>query len=201
MMYSAEQKNQKELLTDLFASRARAAIVRLFMLDPGRAYYQRQIEAVTGLAIRAVQRELDRLAGMALLYRRQEGNRTYYQPDRDFPLFAELRAMVLKTGSSADRLRAALAVDESVRQAFLNERLGQALAVTAPGRRSKATEVEPYTVQTMSSNEFVKTLKSQPDTLAPFLRDGVDLLGRRDDVIWRHIATAGFNVHKGKGVA
>ena len=191
----------KTPLDMLFASSARAAVLRLFMLDPTRAYYQRQIESVTGLAIRAVQRELERLSGMELLYRRTEGNRAYYQVDVHFPLFPELRGMVLKTSNEVDRLRGLLALDESVALAFLREEDGRLLLVTSGGRRPDAAdETGPFEVEVMGLDDFMKALAERSASLEPFLRQGVDILGRREDVIWRRIEAAGYNVEKGKGV-
>ena len=75
-----------ETLRLLFSSSARVQVLRIFMLDPTRAYYQRQLEGAAGLPIRAIQRELERLSAAGLLYRRAEGNRSYYQIDMDHPL-------------------------------------------------------------------------------------------------------------------
>jgi hypothetical protein len=52
----------------------------------------------------------------------------------------------------------------------------------------------------MSSEEFVRALAEDRERLRPFLGEGTDILGRRDDVIWRHIEAAGFLVQKGAGV-
>lgn len=192
---------QKEFLSTLFGSAARAAILRLFMLDPTRAYYQRQIEAVTGLAIRAVQREVDRLTSIALLYRREEGNRIYYQVDTGFSLFDELRSMVLKVATPAERLRGLVVLDEGVRLAFLNESEDRALLVAAEGKAPASPEVGPYAIQVMTSEEFLQALSERAELLDVFLTQGVDLLGRRDDVIWHHIEVAGYRIHKAEGVA
>ena len=66
------------VLTKPLSSKARARLLRLFLIDPRRPYYQRQIEADTGIAIRGVQRELERLCAVGLVYRWDEGNRSYY---------------------------------------------------------------------------------------------------------------------------
>jgi hypothetical protein len=47
----------------------------------------------------------------------------------------------------------------------------------------------------------MELLAASPEKLAPFLSTGVDLLGRRDELIWRRIESAGYNVSKGRGVA
>lgn len=187
-------------LLAIFASAARVAVVRVFMLDPLRAYYQRQIEAATGLPIRAIQRELDRFTSISLLYRRVEGNRTYYQVDTQFPLFPELRNIILKAVSPEDRLRGLLAIDQSVRLLFLCIEEKRALVVTATGKRPALTSPGPFTLDVMSMDEFSAALTDPSKPLEPFLARGLDMLGRRENVIWRRIEAAGYTVQKGKGV-
>jgi DNA-binding transcriptional ArsR family regulator len=77
----------------LFSSTARVQVMRLFLLKPGRQFYQREIERETGQPIRAVQREVERLEGIDLLMRSEEGNRVFYRLNADFPLLAELTAL------------------------------------------------------------------------------------------------------------
>ena len=197
----ASQNVTSGALVALFASRARASVLKLFLLDPTRAYYQRQIESATGLAIRGVQRELERLTSMGLLYRRSEGNRAYYQVDMQFPIFPELRSMVLKACDLTERLRGNLAMDEAVRLAFLHEPTSGVLVVSAPGKRPTVVARESFQVEILTSDEFAQAVSMRSSALEPFLTDGVDLLGRRDDVIWRRIESAGYVVQKGKGVA
>ncbi|HOE65936.1 MAG TPA: hypothetical protein PLO62_05370 [Candidatus Hydrogenedentes bacterium] len=195
------QKNLNQTLDVLFTSKARVAVLRLLLLDPVRPYYQRQVEAATALPLRAVQRELDRLTTAGLLYRRVEGNRTYYHVDRQFPLFPELRAMFLKTGTPLERFRGALALEESVRLAFLIQDAGKILVVSNGGKRPVAAPPPQCAVEAQSVETFVRILYESPATYAPYLSEGVDVLGRRDDVVWRHIEAAGFTVAKAKGVA
>lgn len=183
----------------LIASHARVAVLRAFMLDPTRPYYQRQLEAATGLPIRAVQRELDRLSSVDLLYRRVEGNRTYYQVDTGFPLFPELRSMVLKVASPLDRLRGMLAMDDTARLAFVADDGLRVLVVAAEGRQFAAPDA-PFTFDVMGSAQFVDAVVSRSVALTPFLERGLDVLGRRDDVIWRRIDAAGYEVKKLQGV-
>jgi DNA-binding transcriptional ArsR family regulator len=194
------QARQDKLLSTIFTSSARVAVLRVFMLDPTRAYYQRQIEVATGIPIRAVQRELDRLTAGGLLYRRSEGNRTYYQVDLDYPLFPELRGMILKTSAPADVLRGLAAVDPQVRLCFLSADAQSALVVGTPGVSPKLASLEGLQVRAMTSEGFFAALDECPAWLTQYLSGGADLLGRREDVIWRHIEAAGYQVKRGEGV-
>jgi len=187
-------------LDAIFASGARVAVLRVLLLDPAREYYQRQLEAATGLPIRAVQRELERLTAIGLLYRRVEGNRTYYQVDMQFPLFPELRGMILKSVGPSDALRGALALDDGVYLAFLSEAGDRALVVARPGRNPAVVWTGPPEVTFMTAEEFQGALAARRADVDAFLRRGCDLLGRRDEVIWRHIEAAGYDVKKGAGV-
>lgn len=200
MTLELQEPNQEKILATIFASGARVALLRVFMLDPLRAYYQRQIEAATGLTLRAVQRELERLASVELLYRRVEGNRTYYQVDMGFPVFPELRGMILKTCRPEDRLRGMLAVDPSVQLVFLQEEERRVLVVTSNGQRPRLETPSPFTLEVLSSEAFARALAEAPETLDAFLVRGVDLLGRRENVIWRRIEAGGYAVRKGRGV-
>lgn len=199
MTVFSSQLDTEKILSTLFASNARVVILRIFLIDPLRAYYQRQLEQATGLAIRAVQRELERLVSIGLLFRHVEGNRTYHQVDMDFPLYPELREIILKAGSDFDRLRSRLAVNPAIRLAFLNAGASRVLVVLKAGQ-SGQVEAPPYTVEVVASATFVAWLGEKNAALQPFLVDGVDLLGRRDDVIWRRIEASGYSVTKGDGI-
>lgn len=194
------QIDTNKTLSTLFASNARVAILRIFMLDPMRAYYQRQLEQATGLAIRAIQRELERLVSIGLLFRHVEGNRTYHQVDMDFPLFPELRNIIVKMSGELDCLRSRLAMNPAVRLAFLNEAKQQLLLVSKTGQTATVEVASPYTVEVVSSETFLAWLGSRDSALHPFLVEGIDLLGRREDVIWRRIESIGYSVTKGEGI-
>jgi DNA-binding transcriptional ArsR family regulator len=77
----------------LFSSAARIQILRLFLLHPDRQFYQREIERETDQPIRAVQREVARLAEIGLLSRSEEGNRVYHRANPGYPLLSELTAL------------------------------------------------------------------------------------------------------------
>jgi hypothetical protein len=85
-----------EKLETLFSSAARVDILCLFLLNPDRQFYQREIERETGQPIRAVQREVKRMAEIDLVSSSKEGNRLFYSLNPGFPLLAELTALFRK---------------------------------------------------------------------------------------------------------
>lgn len=189
-----------ESLNMLFTSSARVAMLRVFMLDPVRSFYQRQLEAGTGLPIRAVQRELEKLTAIGLLFRRSEGNRIYYHTDSSHPLYPELRAIILKCSGPVDRLRAGLAADPAARAAFLHEEGDRVLVITQDDQRLSHGAPPGVELEVLPFSAFVEQLAARREVLESYLALGVDLLGRRDDILWRHIEAAGYTVAKGAGV-
>ena len=132
----------------LFTSAARVQILRLFLLNPGSRFYQREIERETGPPIRAVQREVERLEGIGLLERTAEGNRVFYQLHPEFPLSAELTALFHRaTGTAEEREpppRIRSHASESVR----------------PGRAYVAVPPDPATIR--QPFEWMETLPVPP---------------------------------------
>jgi len=191
----------ENLLTVLFTSMARVAVLRIFLIDPQRAYYQRQLEAATGLAIRAVQRELEKLTDSGLLNRRVEGKRAYYAIDAEFPGFTELRSLFLKEAEPLLRFRAGLGMERRAQLCFLNARSNKILLVMHDdANQPDFDELDLFDTEIIDSTEFLERLSNAPKKLVPFLRSGEDILGRREDIIWCRIEAAGFQVEKGKGI-
>lgn len=107
----------------LFSSAARVQILNLFLLNPDRQFYQREIERETGQPIRAVQREVKRMEEINLLVRSTKGNRVFYHLNPQFPLLAELtRLFQMAAGAEGQpvvRVQPALPPEpSSIRQPF-----------------------------------------------------------------------------------
>jgi len=112
--------NSQSGISALFASATLGDLLRLFMLEPEREYYQRELQRLTGAHLRQLQRDLERLQRSGLVVRRVHGNRTYYRVVPAHPAFADLRAAIMKTIGLGDELRDALAdLGDAVTLAFV----------------------------------------------------------------------------------
>jgi len=96
------------ILDALFTSRARIKVLELFFLRSSKRHYLREIAEITNLPVRGVQRELARLEDAGILESEREGNRKYFMPKRDSPVFFELRSILVKTVGFADVVQAQL---------------------------------------------------------------------------------------------
>ena len=147
------------MLEELFSSKARADVLAFLLLNSARKFYQRQIAELTGLPIRAVQREVERLCGLGLLIREENGNRVYYRVNERASIFPELKRLVLKTRGPANQLRQALQA-ENIRLAFV-------YGSFATGEESAMSDLDLFVVGDITSRR-----------LSALTREVRDLLGR-----------------------
>ena len=94
--------------TSLFPKTRQAILASAFM-DPERWWYLSDLARHLDTTPSALQRELERLAAIGVLRRRKDGNRVYFQANRECPYFAELQGLMVKTAGLVDVLREALA--------------------------------------------------------------------------------------------
>jgi uncharacterized protein len=105
-------------LLDIVSSRRKAEVLRLLFGVELKEIHLRDLARQAGLALRTVQQELAKLGSAGLVISRRDGNRVYYQANRNSPIYADLRNIVLKTEGLADILRDALE-DTDVELAFV----------------------------------------------------------------------------------
>lgn len=140
------------MLELLFSSAARVKVLTLLLTNPESRFYQREIQALTGLPVRAVQRELARLEALGLLQRTTEGNRTYYSVDRRFFLFPELKGLVLKTAGLGSFLRQHLTSEKSISLAFI-------YGSYAANQETTTSDIDLLVVGEISSRELHAALR------------------------------------------
>ena len=84
------------MLEDLVISKVRVKILTLFLLNPGRIFYVREIVRKIKEEINAVRRELTHMEKAKMLKKERRANRLYYSFRRDYPLYFELLEIVNK---------------------------------------------------------------------------------------------------------
>jgi predicted nucleotidyltransferase len=85
------------MLEALISSNTRVKLLTLFLLNPEREYYVREIVRMCGENYNAVRRELANLESFGLITGRKKGNQQHYTVNRDFFIYDELQKIVLKT--------------------------------------------------------------------------------------------------------
>jgi predicted nucleotidyltransferase len=107
------------MLEELFSSKARIEILKLFLFNPETRYYMRQISKLSEQSIRGVQREIEKLKKIGLLEESIEGNRNYYQVNKNCAIYEELKRIFLKTVGFGETLRKHLERTKDIKIAFI----------------------------------------------------------------------------------
>lgn len=96
-------------MADVLFTKVQQRVLGVLYGNPGRSFYANELITLAASGTGAVQRELMRLEGAALVTVSRVGNQKHYQANAAAPVFEELRGLVLKTSGLADVLRTALA--------------------------------------------------------------------------------------------
>jgi len=139
-------------LAALITSRARVEILRLLMLSPGDRRYLREVASLTHQPVRAAQRELARLEGAGLLTATTEGNRKYFQANRQSSIFPEIKALLVKTVGLGDLFRRYLEEKRGpIQLAFL-------FGSYARGTESPTSDIDLMVVGEITGRELARLL-------------------------------------------
>lgn len=138
------------MLNHLFSSRTRTKLLTLFLKNPQKAFYVRELERKIHERINSVRRELANLAKLGLISPYKKQRKKYFQVNCDFVLFRELRDLILKA--------------ETLSQGKLAKQIGQLgkvkLAVlTKSFLQPESKEVDLLLVGNIKRNKLEKFIK------------------------------------------
>lgn len=93
------------MLQKLFSSKVRVALLTYLFSHPDEQFYARELARHLGEHYNAVWRELNNLEALGLLTSEGDAGVKYYRPNPTFPIYEELRRIILKTTGLGDVLR------------------------------------------------------------------------------------------------
>lgn len=85
------------MLKDLFISKTRIKLLQVFLSNPGRIFYVRELVRAIGEQINAVRAELARMERAAMLTSEARANRKFYGFRKDYIFYDELTRLVAKS--------------------------------------------------------------------------------------------------------
>ena len=107
------------MLKTIFGSKTRINILKLFIFNPKREYYVREIERLIKTSFDLVRRELIHLETIGLLKSRVSGKQKYYTLNTEHMLFPEFKSMILKTAGIGDIIQGAIKNRNDILVAFI----------------------------------------------------------------------------------
>ena len=136
----------------LLFGRIRGNVLALLFGAPGESFYIRQIAREIGASVGSVQRELALLDGVGLIERSVLGNQVFYRANRDYPVFAEVRALLAKTIGVFQLLKASLlSLSSRIDFAFV-------FGSVARGEENAASDIDLMVVGDVSLDEVLDAL-------------------------------------------
>lgn len=91
-------------LQDLFISKTRVKLLKIFFSFPKKIFYVRQLVRLTDEQINAVRRELARMENKKMVSKEERGNRLYYHWRQDYPFYPELLSLIAKTTGLGEQI-------------------------------------------------------------------------------------------------
>lgn len=91
------------MLEQLIGSRTRVKLLKIFLSNPDKDYFVRELTRKIKERINSVRRELENLETIGLISSQQTGQKKFYRVDSSFILFSELRALILKSQLTVER--------------------------------------------------------------------------------------------------
>ena len=102
------------MLQKLFSSKVRVEILSVFLLNPERELYVREVERLTGEDYKNVSMELRNLKEIGLLSSRNEGNLKHFSLNKEFVIYEELKSIFMKTKGAVGILREAVSTKRHI---------------------------------------------------------------------------------------
>jgi DNA-binding transcriptional ArsR family regulator len=107
-------------ILDPLLTPTKQALLAATILQPDKRWYFRELARQLHLQPSSIQRDLTALTEAGILERHYDGNRVYYQAQRECPIFPELEQVLIKTVGVVDVLREALKpVRKKIKIAFI----------------------------------------------------------------------------------
>lgn len=81
------------MIEQLFGSKTRVKLLQLFMSNPNRAFYVREITRKVDEQINSVRRELANLLSIGIIGSEESDNKLYYEVNQKYPHYQALRSI------------------------------------------------------------------------------------------------------------
>ncbi len=145
-------------MLDILFSKIRKKILILFFTHPDTEYHLREVVRCIQGGRGAVARELNALAEVDILVRKEKANLVIYSANHECPVFDEIHNLIVKTAGVADVLLSVLSNLESISYAFI-------FGSTASGDLDGLSDIDLFVIGDIDFTEVSRVLFSAKKTL------------------------------------
>lgn len=146
------------MLEAIISSKTRVKLLTLFLLNPEREYYVREIVRMTEENINAVRRELANLESFGLISGMKKGNQQYYTVNRDFFLYEDLQKILLKTEGVARVIKEQITNLETIDCMFI-------YGSFATGKAGAKSDIDLFIVGDVDENQLIPLIHESERTI------------------------------------
>lgn len=139
-------------MKSIIGSKSRVKVLTLFLLNPGKRFYVREVERLTGENINSIRRELKNLESVGLLKSEKAGNLKYYTVNQDFNIYPELRDIFLKTVGAMEILGQSISSLKDIRSAFI-------YGSYARGDAGPDSDIDTIVIGTVDEDALIMTVR------------------------------------------
>ncbi len=139
------------MLKTILGSKTRINILKLFVFNPKKEYYVREIERLIKTSFDLVRRELIHLETIGLLKSRVSGKQKYYTLNTEHMLFPEFKSMILKTAGVGDIIQGAIGKRNDILIAFI-------YGSYAKNTESSESDIDLFVIGDISSTDLQQSV-------------------------------------------
>lgn len=143
----------------LIGSKARVKLLTLFLLNPDKRFYVRELARKTEENINSVRRELQKLESIGLLRSEAEGNMKYYTVNKKMSIYDDLKNIFLKTEGIGNILTDKLTELGKINYAFI-------YGSFAKGEEQLSSDIDIMIVGNADEKKLIKILRSLEERLS-----------------------------------
>lgn len=134
------------MIEQLFGSKTRVKLLRLFFSNPNRSFYVREITRIVDEQINSVRRELANMLSLGIISSDSSNNKLYYEVNQDYEHFDALQSMFSEVSEDE--------TEETVKEKKETKKTSKKAATEA--KEKPAEKIEDKTVQLPESKHWNK---------------------------------------------
>jgi len=163
------------MLESLIGSKTRVSLLTLFLMNPGRQYYVREISRLIDVDVAPLRKELANLENIGLLKSERVGNQKHYRVNETHYLYQDLQTLILKTEGIAQVLVERFSNSKAIEILFI-------YGSFAAGKAHERSDIDLFVVGEIENDELIASIT---DTERQLGREINYTLLRKDELMER----------------
>jgi len=135
-----------------------AALLNLFFTNPERSFYMQEIGRILGKKPGTFQRTINNMVSEGMLISEHKANARFFQVNKKYPIYKELKSIVFKTVGVQGSLRDVLEKVGNVRFAFI-------YGSYAKAKETSFSDVDLVVIGNADEDKLIKELDGLEDKL------------------------------------